>query len=141
MSGRAKRSDAKKPLTRSEIMRRVGSKNSAAERALRSVLHTEGMRFRIHRRVDRVIADIVFPRPRVLVFVDGCFWHGCPKHATYPKSNTDYWLPKLRENKERDRRQSKELRKAGWKVIRVWEHECLPPTPRTVARIKAVCKQ
>lgn len=84
--------------------------------------------------------DIVFPWPKVAVLVDGCFWHGCPKHATYPKSNQDYWLPKLAENKDRDKRQSARLRKAGWRVIRVWEHDCLPPTPRIIARIVEACR-
>ncbi|MCK6470893.1 MAG: very short patch repair endonuclease [Planctomycetes bacterium] len=120
-------------------MRRVGSKNSAAEIALRSVLHTEGLRFRSHRRVDGVIVDIVLPRSRVLVFVDGCFWHGCPRHATYPKTNRGYWLPKLTENRERDRRQSAHLRKCGWTVFRVWEHDCLPPRIGVVAKILAAC--
>ncbi len=129
----------RKPLTRSEIMSRVKSKDSGAERALRSALHAEGLRFRLHHRVERVTVDIVFPGPKVAVLVDGCFWHGCPKHATYPKSNQDYWLPKLAENKDRDKRQSVCLRKAGWRVIRVWEHDCLPPKPRVIARIVEAC--
>ena len=132
-------SKVRKALTRSEIMSRVKNKDSVAERALRSALHAEGLRFRLHRRVEGVTVDIVFPASRVAVFVDGCFWHGCPKHATFPKSNQDYWLPKLAENKERDKRQSKRLREAGWKVIRVWEHDCRPPASRVVSRIvKAV---
>lgn len=129
------------PMTRSEIMRRVGCKNSAAERALRSALHAAGSRFRLHRRVEGVVADIVFPGARVLVFVDGCFWHGCPRHATFPKTNKDYWLPKLAENKDRDRRQSARLRKLGWKVFRVWEHDCLPPRTAIVAKIAAACRK
>jgi len=120
-------------------MSRVGSKNSAAELALRSALHAKGLRFRTHLRVDGVIADIVFRRSKVLVFVDGCFWHGCPRHATFPKTNKSYWLPKLAENKERDRRQSVRLRKSGWKVFRVWEHDCLPPNTRIIAKILAAC--
>ena len=131
----------RKPLTRSEIMSRVRSKDSGAERALRSALHAEGLRFRLHRRVERVTVDIIFSGPKVVVLVDGCFWHGCPKHATYPKSNQHYWLPKLTENKDRDKRQSVRLRKAGWRVIRVWEHDCLPPTPRVVARIVEACRK
>jgi DNA mismatch endonuclease (patch repair protein) len=96
----------RKPLTRSEIMSRVKSRNSKAERALRSALHAAGLRFRLHRRVEGVTVDIIFPGPKVAVLVDGCFWHGCPTHATYPKSNQDYWLPKLAENRDRDERQS-----------------------------------
>ncbi len=132
--------DRRKPLTRSEIMRRVKSKDSGAELALRSALHAEGLRFRLHRRVEGVTVDIAFPGAKVAVLVDGCFWHGCPRHATYPKSNTSYWLPKLKDNKQRDRRQSARLRGSGWKLFRVWEHDCLPPNPRVVARIVGACR-
>lgn len=82
------------------------------------------------------MVDVVFVTAQVAVFVDGCFWHGCPLHATFPKSNQSYWLPKLAENKERDLRQSQKLRSAGWHVIRLWEHECLPTTREAVGRIE-----
>lgn len=108
-------------------MRRVGQRDSEAEVVLRSALHRRGLRFRVNRKTEGIKVDIVFVSARVAVFVDGCFWHGCPEHATYPRSNQDYWLPKLAENKERDVRQTAKLRAAGWKVIRVWEHDCLPP--------------
>jgi len=127
--------DADKPLSRSQIMRRVTNKDSAAELALRTRLFAEGLRYRLHRRTKGATVDILFVSARVAVFVDGCFWHGCPKHATYPKSNQDYWLPKLAANRERDQRQSAKLRRAGWQVIRVWEHDCLPPDRRVVKRI------
>lgn len=129
------------PLTRSEIMRRVKQKNTGAEIALRSALHNEGLRFRLHRRIEGIFVDVVFIGPRVAVLVDGCFWHGCPIHATYPKSNTSYWLPKLEENKERDCRQTIRLKKAGWKVVRVWEHDCRPVNPRVVAFIARTCRR
>lgn len=142
MSSRSKKnSKYSMPLTRSEIMSHVKSKDSKAERALRSALHKKGLRFRLHRRIEGITVDIVFPGSRVAVFVDGCFWHGCPKHATYPKTNQDYWLPKLAENKERDERQTKRLQESGWKVIRLWEHDCLPPAPRVVARIMEACRK
>lgn len=127
------------PLTRSEIMKRVKQKNTGAEVALRSALHARGLRYRLHRRIEDITVDIVFPGPRVAVLVDGCFWHGCPTHATYPKSNASYWLPKLQENKERDRRQTARLEHAGWKVIRVWEHDCRPVNCRVVTRIARAC--
>lgn len=126
---------AQVPLTRSEIMKRVKQKDTAAELALRSALHGLGLRYRLHRRLEGVVVDVVFPTAKVAVFIDGCFWHGCPLHATFPKSNQSYWLPKLAENKERDQRQSKKLRTAGWTVIRLWEHECLPTTGKTARRI------
>jgi len=122
-------------LTRSDIMKRVKNKDSHAELALRSALHEEGLRFRLHRCIEGIIVDILFSSPRVAVFVDGCFWHGCPKHATYPKTNKDYWLPKLDENKKRDERQTNLLHQLGWKVIRVWEHEDPKLAAENIARI------
>ena len=74
-------------------------------------------------RVPRVRPDFVFPRLRVAVFVDGCFWHGCPRHATQPKTNAAFWRKKIATNKARDRKVNHLLRVNGWKVIRVWEHE------------------
>lgn len=66
--------------------------------------------------------DFVFPKARLVIFVDGCFWHGCPLHGRKPDSNQDYWLPKLARNISRDRRISRQLRKAGWRVLRLWQH-------------------
>lgn len=137
--GKSKKT-SRPPLNRSEIMRRVKSRNSLAERTLRSALHAEGLRFKLHQRIEGVTIDIVFRGPKVGILVDGCFWHGCPEHATLPKSNEEYWLPKLAENKERDRRQSERLRGAGWRVIRVWEHDCRPPSPEVVSRIAEACR-
>lgn len=67
--------------------------------------------------------DFVFPKLKTAVFVDGCFWHGCPKHATWPKTRASFWLAKISGNKARDRRVNRELRKLGWIVIRIWEHD------------------
>lgn len=67
--------------------------------------------------------DFVFPKLKTAVFVDGCFWHSCPKHGRRPLDNASYWLAKFTGNKARDRRVNRELRKRGWKVIRIWEHE------------------
>jgi DNA mismatch endonuclease (patch repair protein) len=71
----------------------------------------------------RRTADIAFPRRRVAVFVDGCFWHGCPQHATWPKENAEWWRTKIEENRSRDRDTDARLRSDGWQVVRVWEHE------------------
>ena len=67
--------------------------------------------------------DFVFPKPRVAIFVDGCFWHGCPKHGRKPDSNRGYWLPKLARNRARDKRVTRQLRNLGWTVLRIWHHE------------------
>jgi len=107
-------------------MRANRGRDTRPEIALRSELHRLGLRFRVHRRpvADlRATADIVFGQGRVAVFVDGCFWHRCPLHATVPKANGEWWAEKLRANVERDRRTSGELRARGWCVIRIWEHE------------------
>lgn len=113
------------PATRA-VMRANRSRDTQPEMALRRELHAQGLRYRVHRRPLpdlRRSADIVFGPSRVAVFVNGCFWHGCPEHGTSPKANSQYWLPKLRRNAERDRETDERLQAAGWLVIRVWEHE------------------
>ncbi len=68
-------------------------------------------------------ADFIFPKSRTVIFVDGCFWHGCPKHTTQPKNNRAFWRRKFSRNKKRDQLVNRTLRKSGWRVLRVWEHE------------------
>lgn len=113
--------------------------NTKPEVALRSALHAAGLRFRKDYRIDaggvRVKPDIVFPRAKVAVFVDGCFWHCCPIHGTQPKRNSDYWTPKLARNVERDRENDAALGEAGWMVVRVWEHELLGTAATRVAEV------
>lgn len=112
-----------------DALRRMQSQAQAdtrPEKLLRSVLHARGLRFLVNRQPIpgvRRKADIVFPRARVAVFVDGCFWHVCPHHATWPRANAEFWKVKLRENQRRDRETDSRLQKAGWLPIRVWEHE------------------
>jgi DNA mismatch endonuclease (patch repair protein) len=96
------------------------------ERALRRALFATGLRYRKDARPVpwlRCSADIVFRSTRVCVFVDGCFWHGCPQHFTPPKLNHPWWVEKIGENVRRDRRQAMALRREGWLVLRVWEHD------------------
>ncbi|MFF0541631.1 very short patch repair endonuclease [Nocardia thailandica] len=96
------------------------------EMALRRELHRRGLRYFVDRaplRGQRRRADVVFPRARVAVYVDGCFWHRCPEHATHPKNNARWWADKLAGNVARDRATDLALAEAGWRVIRVWEHE------------------
>lgn len=102
------------------------SRNTKTEVRLRSALHTRGLRYRVHQRPllsQRRHADIVFTRAKVAVFVDGCFWHGCPEHATWPKRNADFWRDKIETNICRDQETDNLLVEAGWLPIRVWEHE------------------
>ncbi|WP_307293687.1 very short patch repair endonuclease [Microbacterium natoriense] len=102
-------------------------RDTKPERAIRSLLHAEGFRYRCDLRIDlaagRVRPDIVFTRRRIAVFVDGCFWHCCPVHGAPPRVNTSYWAPKLQRNVERDARNTRMLETEGWTVIRIWEHE------------------
>jgi DNA mismatch endonuclease (patch repair protein) len=101
-------------------------RDTSPEVRLRSVLHRRGLRFRKHVAPLaglRCQADLVFPGARVAVFVDGCFWHGCPVHGRTPRSNTDYWQAKIERNRRRDERNNGLLAEAGWTVVRVWEHE------------------
>lgn len=107
-------------------MRATRQRDTPAELAVRSALHRMGLRYRVHypiRGVPRVRPDIVFVSARVVVFIDGCFWHSCPLHGTIPKSNREWWMRKLQANVDRDRRHDRTLGEAGWTVIRVWEHE------------------
>jgi DNA mismatch endonuclease (patch repair protein) len=94
--------------------------------AIRRILHAAGLRYRVGARPIpelRRSADLVFGPAKVAVFVDGCFWHRCPTHGTLPATNTDYWVPKLTRNADRDRETDRALADAGWMSIRVWEHE------------------
>ena len=96
------------------------------ELALRSALHRRGVRFRLHVTPEphlRCRADIVIRRARLVIFVDGCFWHGCAEHGTTPSTNRSYWHAKIERNILRDRRNNQELEAQGWTVVRVWEHE------------------
>jgi DNA mismatch endonuclease, patch repair protein len=109
---------------RSQIMSRVRSRgNKSTELAFIRLLR----RYHIigWRRRRRLFGnpDFVFPKSRVVVFVDGCFWHSCPKHATEPRSNKSFWRAKLARNKQRDRLVTRTLRQSGWLVVRVWQHE------------------
>jgi DNA mismatch endonuclease, patch repair protein len=109
-------------------MRANPSRDTVPEVRLRSALHRAGARFRVHQsiRVDGgrpILVDIVFQRRRVAVFLDGCFWHACPEHGTVPKANRSYWEPKLRRNRERDLATVNRLECAGWRALRIWEHE------------------
>jgi DNA mismatch endonuclease, patch repair protein len=101
-------------------------RDTAPERRLRSALHARGLRFRKHTRPVkelRCLADIVFPVERIAVFVDGCFWHGCPEHSRTPTTNGTYWTEKVERNAARDRRNNEVLLGAGWLVMRYWEHD------------------
>jgi DNA mismatch endonuclease, patch repair protein len=110
--------------------------DTGPERGLRSALHRLGLRFRKDLRLDLgdryARPDIVFPRARVAVFVDGCFWHSCPQHGQIPRANREYWEPKLARNVERDRENDRALAEAGWTALRFYEHEDAATTAKIV---------
>ena len=102
------------------------SRDTAPEKLLRSAVHRLGLRFRVCTRPIKEVrrtADIVFTRRKVAVFLDGCFWHGCPEHYVPPKTNPVYWSEKIDGNVRRDRDTDRKLSEAGWTVLRFWEHE------------------
>ncbi|MFF2114832.1 very short patch repair endonuclease [Rhodococcus sp. ACS1] len=107
-------------------MRAQRRRDTAPELALRRELHRRGARYYVDRAPMKGVrrrADLVFPRRKVAVYVDGCFWHSCPQHATFPKNNAQWWAEKLAGNVTRDRDTDAALTDAGWTVVRIWEHE------------------
>ena len=116
-------------------MSRIRSKNTTPELVLRKALWAAGIRYRVDYKTPAGRADVAFVTKKVAVFVDGCFWHGCPKHYVAPRSRTDFWSAKLSENVARDRRQTRQLESIGWRVVRVWEHEVFEVIGEVVAAI------
>lgn len=101
-------------------------RDTGPELRLRRELHRRGHRYFVDRAPLRGLrrrADLLFPRKRVAVFVDGCFWHGCPEHHTVSKTNPEFWAEKVEANRTRDRETDQLLAEAGWTVLRIWEHE------------------
>lgn len=108
---------------RSDVMSRIRSTgNKGTELRLIQVFRTNSITGWRRKSGLPGKPDFVFPKQRLAVFVDGCFWHGCPKHATQPKTNAAFWRKKIARNRQRDRRVNYTLRKRGWAVVRVWEH-------------------
>ncbi len=129
----------KDPATRRR-MQAVKRRDTKPELLLRSELHRRGLRFFVDRAPlpkMRRRADLVFPRKKVAVYVDGCFWHGCPIHGTWPKNNADWWRAKIEGNRARDRDTDERLADAGWTVVRVWEHEGPEAADRVASAVDA----
>jgi DNA mismatch endonuclease (patch repair protein) len=119
-------------------MSRQSSRDTTPEVAVRRLLHASGFRYRVNVPVPglpRRTIDIVFPKTKIAVFLDGCFWHGCPQHATHPKANAEWWRAKLEKNMTRDVETTDHLVAQGWTVLRFWEHEPVSGVAQRVAMI------
>ena len=119
---------------RSKIMSKIKSTNTRVEIILRKAMWKEGLRYRIYYGKEKI--DIAFPKAKVAVFTDGCFWHSCPAHGHMPKSNTSYWEKKLAKNEERAAVKDLRLRESGWAIIHFWEHEISGNPRKCVSQIK-----
>lgn len=127
----------------SRRMVKVRQKGTGAEVALRRELYRRGLRYRIDYVVlkrPRRVADVAFPGLKIAIFVDGCFWHGCPKHGTWPKQNAEFWRNKIETNRSRDKDTNVRLEAIGWKAVRVWEHESPVMATKTISRLVAKAK-
>lgn len=127
------------PETRSAIMRAVKSKGMrSTEKRLRAVMAASGLRgWRMHADELPGKPDFIFLEQRLAIFVDGCFWHGCPKCYRRPHSHQDYWDTKVRNNMTRDRRNRRLLRRLGWRVLQIWEHEINASPLNVCARLRS----
>lgn len=138
VGGRTPAASSGAALSRMKAQRQRDTK---PEIALRKALHRLGLRYRVDRRVLPGVpsrADVVFTRAMVAVFVDGCFWHGCPLHATWPASNAEWWRAKIKANRMRDRAIDDRLTAAGWCVVRSWAHE---PSDDVAQRVAALVRE
>lgn len=119
-------------------MGRIRSRDTRPEIALRKALWAAGLRYRLKAGVHLPgHPDLAFPRAKVAVFVDGCFWHGCPDHGHIPKSRVEYWAPKIERNQTRDAQANAQLAELGWRVLRFWEHQVDTDVGWCVAQVLA----
>jgi DNA mismatch endonuclease (patch repair protein) len=142
VTGANRRSDVLSPAERSALMSRIRGKDTTPERAVRSMVHGLGYRFRLHGRDLPGRPDLVLPRLRTVIFVHGCFWHRHARcrYATTPATRRAFWLEKFERNVERDRRTAKALRRLGWSVITVWECQLRRPE-KVRARLERMLEQ
>lgn len=114
--------DVLTPEQRSYNMSRIRGKNTGPELLLRRYLWNSGFRYRLHYKLPGR-PDIVFVTRKIVVFVDGCFWHGCPQHGVRPKTNSTFWNTKIQGTIDRDKKNQQLLEQEGWTVLRFWEHD------------------
>lgn len=132
-SGSDSRVDKLSREKRSRLMSKIRSRDTKLELAVRRALWSNGFRYRTHYGYGK--ADLVFPKAKMAIFVDSCFWHACPRHREIPKTNVLFWRTKLERNRERDRLVDQTLKKNGWQIVRIWEHELVEDFDRSIRRI------
>lgn len=132
-------SDCFTPEKRSAVMKAVGRLDTAPEIKLRHALWRSGLRYRKNCKVEGTRPDVCFSKRRLVIFVDGCFWHGCPAHYTAPRNNADFWRAKLKRNQARDRRDDEALKAAGWEVLRFWECEVSRSLETVIGKVMKAC--
>lgn len=125
---------------RSDIMRKVKGKDTSLERRFRSALWRKGLRFRKHTPLIGK-PDVVFPRAGVVVFLDSCYWHGCPEHLRIPHSRVRYWRRKIDRNRKRDQHVTQQLEADGWLVLRFWEHDIKEEMEACVDKVARMVKR
>jgi DNA mismatch endonuclease (patch repair protein) len=133
----SKKPDLKPTSGRSRIMSSIRSKETKIEVLLRKTLWQSGIRN--YRKYPKLPGkpDLVFPRYKVIIFIDGCFWHGCPEHYKPPQKNKKFWFEKIQENKKRDAEVDTLLRRQGYDVVRIWEHDIMSDVDDVCKQIKA----
>lgn len=130
--------DRLSPEARSRLMGRVRHRGTALEITLRKALWADGWRYRLRSKVRLPGSpDIVFPRAKVAIFVDGCFWHGCPLHGTLPQTRPEFWAAKIARNRERDAEVDAKLTVMGWISVRIWEHQIRSALPDILADVES----
>jgi len=120
------------------VMRANKRSNTQPELRIRKLVHAAGLRYRIDTKPEKDLnrrADIVFRQAKVAVFIHGCFWHGCPRHFKSPKTNKRFWETKIERNIQRDKETRNILRKRGWRVIEIWEHQSSESGARSIVRV------
>ena len=122
---------------RSDCMSKIRGKDTKIEIVLRKAVWKNGLPYRLHANLPGT-PDLIFLGSKVALFVDGCFWHGCPIHGVRPKTNRAFWSDKLKKNLARDNRIKKELNEMGWKVVRYWEHDVEQRLDKLVSRIERI---
>lgn len=131
------RTDVHTHSQRSYNMSQIRGTNTKSELILRYALWKHGFRYRISTKMHGR-PDIIFSKAMVAIFVDGCFWHACPEHLVWPKNNASFWKTKILSNKRRDKVVTNALKREGWRVLRLWEHEVLTNLDSCIAQVASL---